>query len=126
MINHSIKLKQASSPSDNIWLNRGVSKVDQCKRGVLVTLIIAVSSFLVMAFFMSEMGLQSYVTYTANPPDVNCLARYADNSYAEKLQLAATEYFEEKSDIKDDWIFDHMSHKISRTGALACFCREEY
>ena len=72
-IRHTIKLQPARSPSDILWLNRGVNKLSQWKRGGVVSLIIFLSSVLVFILFTINLQMQFYVSLKAQPPNVNCL-----------------------------------------------------
>ena len=47
----TVDLKEAKNPSDILWLNKGVAKSSQCKRGIIVTLIIAIVSWGVFWIF---------------------------------------------------------------------------
>ena len=54
-------MKEVKNPSDILWLNRGVTRNSQMKRGILAMAIVFFSTVAVFIFFQFEMGLQIYI-----------------------------------------------------------------
>ena len=53
---HQIKFRECKSPSDILWLNRGVSRSSQLLRGLIVIFIILVVVVLVYFIFTGEVS----------------------------------------------------------------------
>ena len=51
---YSIYPKESKSPSDIIWLNRGVTRISQIKRGVMVITIIMIVTVILILMFLAE------------------------------------------------------------------------
>ena len=121
-------MKQAKNPSDLLWLNRGISRREQIVRGLIVILIILGASFVVYILFSAEVSAQIYIGYRARPPDISCdqiYEAYPDDKIANAAGLEYL-FIEEDKDMTKNQRQDHnLSNRISRTGALPCFCENE-
>ncbi len=116
----SVKIKTCKPPSDIIWLNRGVSKGEQCKRGLLATLILLIGTLVVYFLFSSEVSAQIYIKYRAYPPGVACSSLIEAYGIENIGIMAGIEYTFLKA-TKHDGI-DSLTARISHTGSLPCFC----
>ena len=67
-----IVLKKAKSPSDIIWLNRGISKGKQRCRFWTSAVILVISIIVLHLIFLLEIKAQIYITFRGNPPQVDC------------------------------------------------------
>ena len=67
-----------------------------------------------------------YVNYRANPPFVDCNALIENTSESAMTQLAALEYLQVQDyKVTDGGLdFSHMIARISKVGALPCFCEQ--
>ena len=67
-----VAFKGAQSPSNTLWLNRGISKKSQCGRFILALAIILACVLVVYFMFSFEISTKIYINYRANPPGVDC------------------------------------------------------
>lgn len=51
---HTINFKPSKSPSDILWLNRGIPRLSQMRRGVLVSLVVFFTSIITYFVFITE------------------------------------------------------------------------
>lgn len=116
---HKLKFIQAKSPSDTLWLSRGVSKKSQCGRFLFAITIIAFCVFLVFLLFSLEVGLKIFINYRANPPNIVCSEVEESYNPQQILSMATLEYY--YLQFNDNGIRD-LVNKVSETGALPCFC----
>ena len=94
-------------------------------RGLLVVLIILGASFLVYIAFSAEVSAQIYIGYRARPPDIACDQIYEAYPNDKIANAAGLEYLfieEDKQMTKNQQQDHELSDRISRTGALPCFC----
>ena len=87
---HKIEIKQAQGPSDIMWLNKGLNRIDKYAQEFVILMIIIIVALGVQYVFSAELQVMMYVNYRANPPFVGCSAIY-NNIPDEIQQLAALE-----------------------------------
>ena len=51
---HTIDFKPSKSPSDILWLNRGIPRLSQMRRGIFVMLIVFITSIVTYFIFITE------------------------------------------------------------------------
>ena len=87
-----LKMKNAKSPSDIMWMNRGVSKRSQIWRGIFVVFFVLTVTVALYLIFTIEVQYKIYINYRAHPPGVICADLY--DTYTEKQVrfLAGIEY----------------------------------
>ena len=88
---HKIEIKQAQGPSDIMWLNKGLNRIDKYAQEFVILMIIIIVALGVQYVFSAELQVMMYVNYRANPPFVDCSAIY-NNIPDEIQQLAALEW----------------------------------
>ena len=73
---HTVQFKEAKSPSDTLWLNRGVPKKSQCIRICMGLAIVTFTVCIVYLMFSFEVAGKIYINYRANPPNTSCESLY--------------------------------------------------
>ena len=89
---HKVSIKPAANPSDILWLGYGVTKKEQCIRGLIATIIVMIICAIIYFLFSLMISAKIYINYRAVPPGVNC-ENLVDNYTREQLtDLAGLEY----------------------------------
>ena len=89
---HKVSIKPAANPSDILWLGYGVTKKEQCIRGLIATIIVMIICAIIYFLFSLMISAKIYINYRAVPPGVNC-ENLVDNYSREQLtDLASLEY----------------------------------
>ena len=117
---YQVDFKSAKSPSDTIWLNRGISKKSQCGRILLAVVIVLVCSIVVFFMFDFEISTESYINYRIKPLGVSCDDLNTKNINGLTAFMAAVEY----AYLQNNG-FTTLNDQIPQFSALPCFCSQE-
>ena len=125
-MDHDIDLKLPKDPTDILWTNRGFSKKKRyCRFGCFAYLCVTI--FFGMYGFTSEaLNWNQLFRYQQTPPGINCESvktRFGD----QLVQMAYAEYQYNAINVFAFTALNtvFLNERISRTGALNCFCKDQ-
>jgi hypothetical protein len=120
---HKISFKKTKSPSDTLWLSKGVKFCSQLKRGLIVAFIVVVTSLIVYLLFIAELQGQIYINFRGSPPGVVCSSLEKQYDPQQIQFLAGLEYlYIERVTIGT---LSDLYKRVLRSGTLPCFCADQ-
>lgn len=118
-LGETVKVKQATEPTDIIWEHKHFRRGERTIRWVLVVIImigLAFGAFMAIVWLLKRKLL---ITYLKNPPGVDCSSVTTQDNLSDLQQLA---YKEAQQWAKIDPYDTSFNTLISRQGSLKCFC----
>lgn len=122
-----IKLSQPEDPTDIEWENS--ARDARLRYAIFVFFLLfslAGTIYQIVATFTISMNQMQEINYLQNPPNIDCQdvnTRYGQNlvnmAYAEFQYLNLNDF-----NVVNSEGFQYLNEKISRTGALGCFCKQ--
>ena len=116
-------MKRAAEPTNIVWENRR-SNISKHLRKAIVLAIMFFIGFLFFAWAVFGIQAQLLFTYMRYPPGVDC--EYMLKIYDKNLADMASYELYEFLLLKEKFPYEaRLNEKISRKGALTCFCKHE-